>query len=148
MPTCNASSAPSAGAERHRIDLRSASTTAPSAQEATLEEHAPVPALSLRCTGSQAPPWLAESGLPVDGDGRVLTQSTLEVIGHAGLFAAGDCAVINHDPRPPSGVWAVRAAKPLARNLEASSRNQPLHQWRLVPCNYQIPPVNALRLGP
>ena len=112
------------------IDLRSASTTAPSAQEATHDKHDPVPALSLRCTGSQAPAWLAESDLPVDESGRVRTQATLEVIGHAGLFAAGDCAVIDHDPRPPSGVWAVRAAKPLARNLEASSRNQPLHQWR------------------
>ena len=112
------------------IDVRSSSTTAPSAQDATHDEHPPVPALSLRCTGSQAPAWLAESGLPVDGCGRVLTKSTLELIGHAGMFAAGDCAVIDHDPRPPSGVWAVRAAKPLAHNLEASSRNQPLHQWR------------------
>ena len=70
------------------------------------------------------------SGLPTDDRGRVLTTATLEVIGHKGLFATGDCAVINHDRRPPSGVWAVRAAKPLARNLEASSRNQPLRRWQ------------------
>ena len=88
------------------------------------------PALNLRCTGSQAPAWLASSGLPTDDRGRVLTTATLEVIGHTGLFATGDCAVINHDRRPPSGVWAVRAAKPLARNLEASSRNQPLRRWQ------------------
>ena len=33
-----------------------------------------------------------------------------EVLGHPGLFAAGDCGVIADQPRPPSGVWAVRAA--------------------------------------
>ena len=112
------------------IDVHSASQTSPCARDVTHDEHVPVPALSLRCTGSQAPTWLAKSGLPVDGGGRVLTQATMEVIGHPGLFAAGDCAVIDHNPRPPSGVWAVRAAKPLARNLEASSRSQPLRQWR------------------
>ena len=112
------------------IDVHSASQTSPCARDVTQDEHVLVPALSLRCTGSQAPTWLANSGLPVDGGGRVLTQATLEVIGHAGLFAAGDCAVIDRNPRPPSGVWAVRAAKPLARNLEASSRSQPLRQWR------------------
>ena len=106
--------------------MHSASQTSPCARDVTQDEHVPVPALSLRCTGSQAPTWLANSGLPVDGGGRVLTQATLEVIGHAGLFAAGDCAVIDRNPRPPSGVWAVRAAKPLARNSEASSRSQPL----------------------
>ena len=94
----------------------------------TGSDHAHV--LSLHCTGSQAPKWVADSGLPVDARGRVRTQATLEVIGYSGHFAVGDCAVINDDPRPPSGVWAVRAAKPLARNLEAYSYNQPLRQWR------------------
>jgi len=84
----------------------------------------------LLCTGSDAPAWLAEAGLPVDGRGRVRTARTLEVLDHPGLFATGDCGVIDADPRPASGVWAVRAARPLARNLEALSRGEPLRAWR------------------
>ena len=85
---------------------------------------------TLLCTGSQAPDWLKASGLPVDQDGRVQTDACLEVCGHPGLFASGDCAVIGNQPRPPSGVWAVRAAIPLARNLQASCLGKPLQAWR------------------
>lgn len=85
----------------------------------------------LLCTGSSAPPWLARSGLPCDpARGRVLTEATLEIVGHPHLFAAGDCAEIISDPRPASGVWAVRAASPLARNLEAAVLGQRLQPWR------------------
>ena len=84
----------------------------------------------LLCTGSSAPPWLTRSGLPCDPtSGRVLTEATLQVAGHPHLFAAGDCAEITSDPRPASGVWAVRAASPLARNLEAATRGQRLQPW-------------------
>ena len=85
----------------------------------------------LRCTGSQAPAWLATSGVPCcPQSGRVQTEATLQVQGHPELFACGDCAVVSQAARPPSGVWAVRAARPLARNLEAACRGQPLHPWR------------------
>ena len=84
----------------------------------------------LLCTGSQAPAWLAASDLPVDHVGRVMTKDTLQVIGHPDLFAVGDCGVIKTAPRPPSGVWAVKAAKPLAENLERCSRNLPTRAWR------------------
>ncbi|MEB3335023.1 MAG: selenide, water dikinase SelD [Cyanobacteriota bacterium] len=85
----------------------------------------------LACTGSQAPPWLAAAGLPVDpASGRVLTEATLEVRHHPGLFAAGDCGLIASAPRPPSGVWAVRAAPLLATNLQRSLQGRPLARWR------------------
>ena len=70
---------------------------------------------SLRCTGSRAPSWIETSGMPVDPDGRVRTNRFLQVEGHDNVFAAGDCAVISNAPRPASGVWAVRAAHPLAQ---------------------------------
>ncbi|QEY32422.1 selenide, water dikinase SelD [Synechococcus sp. RSCCF101] len=73
----------------------------------------------IACTGSRAPAWLAESGLPVQADGRVLTDANLQVQGHPVILAAGDCAVVADRPRPPSGVWAVRAAPVLAWNLAA-----------------------------
>lgn len=87
----------------------------------------------LACTGSEAPPWLAASGLPVElATGRVLTEASLAVQGFPQLFASGDCAVIAADPRPPSGVWAVRAAPVLAENLKRAltQPDRPLRSWR------------------
>ncbi|KZR93770.1 Selenide, water dikinase [Synechococcus sp. MIT S9509] len=85
----------------------------------------------LICTGSRAPHWLAASGLPCyPSSGRIRTEASLQVIGQPKLFAAGDCAVIDAQPRAPSGVWAVRAAAPLAHNLEAACEGRPLQRWR------------------
>jgi selenide,water dikinase len=91
---------------------------------------------ALACTGSRAPLWLQAAGLPTDGSGRVLTEATLQVVDHPRLFACGDCGVIAADPRPASGVWAVRAAPTLAANLERCLRDPDaaaasgLRRWR------------------
>ena len=85
---------------------------------------------SLLCTGSKGPAWLATAGLPLDPDGRIRTDRYLRVEDHPYLFASGDCAVISASPRPASGVWAVRAGRPLAINLEAACKGQPLHPWQ------------------
>lgn len=93
----------------------------------------------VRCTGSRAPLWLAASGLPCDpATGRVFTEASLEVEGHPGVFACGDCGVVRSSPRPPSGVWAVRVAPVLAGNLRRSLRGEPLRPWH--------PPSRALQL--
>ena len=52
------------------------------------------------------------------------------VEGHPHLLASGDCGVISSDPRPASGVWAVRAAPVLAANLQAAIARRPLRRWR------------------
>ena len=85
---------------------------------------------SLLCTGSQGPSWLATTGLPLDPDGRIHTDRCLRVEGHPFLFASGDCAVIAAEPRPASGVWAVRAGRPLAENIEAACQGRPLRPWQ------------------
>jgi len=93
-------------------------------------EHEPA---DLACTGSEAPGWLAASGLPVEpATGRVCTEASLTVQGFPQLFASGDCAVIAADPRPPAGVWAVRAAPVLAANLHRvlTQPDRPLRCWR------------------
>jgi selenide,water dikinase len=90
-------------------------------------------AADLACTGSRAPDWLATSGLTVDpATGRVLTHPSLAVLDHPDLFACGDCGLIALDPRPASGVWAVRAAPALAANLKRSLEHPgtPLKPWR------------------
>ena len=85
---------------------------------------------TLLCTGSRAPSWLANSGFSVDHDGRVLTNPFLQLEGSHHLFASGDCAVMQSQPRPASGVWAVRSALPLAKNLEAACNGHSLKRWR------------------
>ena len=87
----------------------------------------------LACTGSEAPPWLAASGLPCDPQtGRIWTEPSLAVEGHPRIFASGDCGLIRRDPRPASGVWAVRAAPLLAINLKRSLEQpkRALRPWR------------------
>ena len=108
-------------------------TTRKSLQRARItliDDDVPPSGPSLLCTGSQGPAWLARAGLPVDSDGRVRTDRCLEVEGYPSLFASGDCAVISTAPRPASGVWAVRAGRPLATNLEAACRGRPLRPWQ------------------
>lgn len=91
-------------------------------------------AADLACTGSRGPTWLAAAGLPVDpgGSGRVLTEASLQVLGFPKIFASGDCGLIAGDPRPASGVWAVRATPILAINLQRSltQADAPLRRWR------------------
>ena len=90
-------------------------------------------AADLACTGSHAPAWLAASGLPVEpATGRVLTHASLQVLGQERLFAVGDCGLIQADPRPASGVWAVRAAPVLAANLQQALERPgtALQAWR------------------
>ena len=124
-------------AKKNRLDPRLAKALQ-AADVRIVHQKAGVPATTalatisagLICNGSRAPAWLAASGLPCcPQSGRVRTNNNLQVIDHPTIFASGDCAVIDTCPRPPSGVWAVRAAIPLTRNLEAACQNQPLRPW-------------------
>ncbi len=85
---------------------------------------------ALWATGVMGPPWLAASGLACDETGCVRVDATLRSISHPYVFAAGDCAAIEGNPRPKAGVWAVRAGRPLADNLRRAARDQPLQPWR------------------
>ena len=68
-------------------------------------------------------------GKAVDGAGFVRVTPTLQVEGHANLFAAGDCAAMIHAPRPKAGVFAVRQAPVLAANLAAGLSGAPLRPY-------------------
>ncbi|OED37415.1 selenide, water dikinase SelD [Chromatiales bacterium (ex Bugula neritina AB1)] len=75
---------------------------------------------SIWCTGAAAAPWPAESGLDVSGRGFISVNSYLQSTSHADVYAVGDCSDMLDDPRPKAGVYAVRQAPFLDRNLRAS----------------------------
>jgi len=76
--------------------------------------------------GAAAPSWIAATPLATDAAGFVAINDCLQSLSHPEVFAAGDCAGNAADPRPKSGVFAVRQGPVLAANLLRASRGEPL----------------------
>lgn len=68
--------------------------------------------------------WLADTGLALDAAGFVAVDACLRSVSHPDVFAAGDVAGVLDHPRPKSGVFSVRQAKPLDRNLRRALRGR------------------------
>jgi selenide,water dikinase len=83
---------------------------------------------TLTATGARPHPWLADAGL-AQRDGFLLTDATLRTSDPL-IFASGDCAAIDGDPRPKAGVFAVRAVPVLHHNLRAVLSGQSLRHFR------------------
>jgi NADH:ubiquinone reductase (H+-translocating) len=62
--------------------------------------------------------------------GRLVVNEMLQVPGHEGIWALGDCAVVPNPktgrPHPPTAQHALRQGKALAKNLIATLRGEPL----------------------
>lgn len=80
-------------------------------------------------TQAEPPGWVRRSGLATNSDGFIRVSPTLQSLSHPQVFAAGDVASLEHAPRPKSGVFAVRMARPLAANLRAWIQQQPLSDY-------------------
>jgi selenide,water dikinase len=85
---------------------------------------------ALWATGVAAPAFLAQAGLACDASGCIRVDATLRSVSHPVVFAAGDCAARQGNPRPKSGVWAVRAGVPLAANLRRAAAGRTPRPWR------------------
>jgi len=68
-------------------------------------------------TGASIPSWPKDCGLALTDDGFIEVNNYLQSSSYDFVFAAGDAATIKGEPRPKSGVYAVRQGKPLAENL-------------------------------
>lgn len=67
-------------------------------------------------TGNGPAPVVAESGLPLDR-GRLVVDSHFRVSGSENIWAAGDCAVIEDNPLPPTAQVAQQQGTHLAKVL-------------------------------
>lgn len=89
-------------------------------------------------TGASIPQWPSECGLAISKDGFIEVNDFLQSTSHEFVFAAGDAASIKAEPRPKSGVYAVRQGKPLAENLIRYARAKNLKPY--------VPQKHALAL--
>ena len=80
-------------------------------------------------TYAAAPEWPGKSGLSVDTEGFIAVDAELRSVSHPEIVAAGDVASMP-DPRPKSGVFAVRQGPVLTENLRRAVTGRPLRPYR------------------
>ena len=134
LPTHNrkARSLLSAALERHQVAVVTGqAVTAVRADRVVLADGRELRAHdTFWVTQASAPSWFRENGLEVCDDGFLLVRDTLQSLSHDFVFGAGDCATVKAASRPKSGVFAVRAARPLVENLRRFFAREPLRRWR------------------
>jgi NADH dehydrogenase len=119
------------------IEIHTSTTLASvTGHEATLSSGEHVPARTVVWTAGVRPsPIVGALGLPLDDGGRILTDRELNVPGHPGVWAVGDCAAVPDPARgghacPPTAQHAIRQGRLAARNIAASLERRSTHPFR------------------
>lgn len=87
--------------------------------------------LTFWVAGAAPHPWVKASRLPTDDRGYIQVGDDLKVAGAEGLFAVGDCAVLQSWPQiPKAGVYAVRQGPVLVDNLRRTLKQAPTVAYR------------------
>lgn len=82
------------------------------------------------CTSAQAAAWPRQAGLSCDERGFIRVNGFLQSIDQADIFAAGDIAHLENNPRPKAGVYAVRQAPILHENLRRKLLRLPMKEYK------------------
>ena len=99
------------------------------ASAAILSDGTRLPAsLTIATAGARPQAWLEATDLP-RAEGGITVGPTLNAVDDPDLFAVGDCAHLSHAPRPKAGVFAVREAPVLYRNLVGRLSGRPLRRY-------------------
>lgn len=103
------------------------------ADHALLSDGERIPARTIVWTAGVKPsPAVGSLGLPLDPQGRVLVDETMQVQGHPKVWAIGDCAAVPDPaakgadrgrPCPPTAQHAIRQGRLVARNVLSSLAN-------------------------
>jgi len=95
-----------------------------------LQDGARMPAdATVWVTSAGTPQWPGEAGLDVDEGGFIRVDKYLRSTSHPQVFAAGDVASMPQ-PRPKSGVFAVRQGPVLHHNLVKAATGGALRAYR------------------
>jgi len=86
--------------------------------------------VALFATGVRPPPLVAESGLATAEDGSLLVNDRLQSVSHPEVFGGGDCVTLQDHPLDRVGVYAVRQAPVLHRNVLAAASGGPLRSFK------------------
>ena len=124
--------------ERRGLEIRlGARIKGATGQSAILSDGETIPTRTLVAAIGNAPnPVLGKIPVPMDYRDRVVTDETLTVPEHPGIWAVGDCAAVPDIRQggtcPPTAQYATRQAKHVARNILASINGE-----RLRPFSYR-----------
>ncbi len=80
--------------------------------------------------GAKSHDWIRQTGLPNSEGFVIVDQYLRSTHPDQSIFAVGDCAVNPHSQLPRAGVYAVRQAPVLFKNLRAALTGKPLAPYR------------------
>ena len=108
----------------------SAKTVEITSNQVLLDGQEPVAAVfCVGAAGGSAHKWISQTNLP-QLNGFIKIGSDLGVLGDEALFAVGDCALMEVEPLPKAGVFAVRAAPILHHNIRMALSGGLRKKWR------------------